>query len=193
MGFRNFLFFILAGVFVFWSGEGPSALQAAEVSSAEKLLLAMHQGRPHGGRHERHQMHHGMGRAGKGICPQTRATPQAPDKIVQQKNPFESNAENFIKGESLYQWTAEPNPCKVCHGPAGNGLGMMAQGLSSMPRNFTCSQTMKEVSDGQMFWIIKNGSPATGMPAYKFLSDDEIWKLILYIRHFEKKKTGSAQ
>jgi hypothetical protein len=27
------------------------------------------------------------------------------------------------------------------------------------------------------------------MPAYKFLSDDEIWKLILYIRHFEQKKT----
>jgi len=24
------------------------------------------------------------------------------------------------------------------------------------------------------------------MPAYKFLSDDEIWKLILYIRHFDK-------
>ena len=112
--------------------------------------------------------------------------PQAPDKIAQQKNPFKSNAENFIRGESLYQWTAEPNPCKICHGPAGNGLGMMAQGLPAMPRNFTCSQTMKDVSDGQMFWIIKNGSPATGMPAYKFLSDDEIWKLILYIRHFEK-------
>ena len=67
---------------------------------------------------------------------------------------------------------------------------MMAQGLATLPRNFTCSQTMKDISDGQMFWIIKNGSPATGMPAYRFLSGDEIWKLILYIRHFEKKKTG---
>ena len=189
MGFMNFLFFILAGVFVFWSGEGPSGLKAAESSSEENLLLAMHQGRPHGGRHERHQQHHGMGRGGQGICPQTRPTPQAPDKIAQQKNPFESNAENFIKGESLYQWTAEPNPCKICHGPTGNGLGMMTQGLPAMPRNFTCLQTMNEISDGQMFWIIKYGSPATGMPAYKFLSDDEIWKLILYIRHFEQKKT----
>ncbi len=65
---------------------------------------------------------------------------------------------------------------------------MMAQGLSPMPRNFTCSETMKEISDGQMFWIIRNGSPGTGMPAYKFLSEDEIWKLILYIRHFDKKR-----
>ncbi|MDH3256089.1 MAG: c-type cytochrome [Nitrospinota bacterium] len=167
------------------------SLQAAEVVSEENLLLAMHQGRPHGGRHERHQMHHGMGRGGQGICPQTRTTTPAPDKIAQQKNPLESNSANFVKGESLYQWTAEPSPCKVCHGPTGNGLGMMTQGLSPMPRNFTCTDTMKEVSDGQMFWIIKNGSPGTGMPAYKFLSDDEIWKLIIYIRNFEQKKNGS--
>jgi mono/diheme cytochrome c family protein len=186
MSFRGYLFSILAGLIIIWSGEGPRGLQAAEFSSEENLLLAMHHGRPHGGRHERHQHHQGMGRGGQGICPQTRVTAQAPDKIAQQKNPFESNSENFIKGESLFQWTTEPNPCKTCHGPAGNGLGMMAQGLSPMPRNFACSQTMKEVSDGQMFWIIKNGSPGTGMPAYKFLSDEEIWKLVIYIRHFEK-------
>jgi mono/diheme cytochrome c family protein len=186
MSSRNFLFFILAGLFVFWSGNGLADLNAGENSTEENQLLAMHHGRPHGGRHERHQHHHGMGRGGSGICPQTRTTAQAPDKIAQLKNPFKSNAENYIKGESLYQWTAEPNPCKTCHGPVGNGMGMMAQGLSPMPRNFTCSQTMKEISDGQMFWIIRNGSPGTGMPAFKFLSDDDIWKLILYIRTFEK-------
>ena len=186
MRFKRNGWFIVAGLTLIVGGMGPVSLQATEVASEENQLLAMHQGRAHGGRHERHQHHHGMGRGGQGVCPQTRTAAQAPDKIAQQKNPFKSNAENFIKGESLFQWTAEPNPCKTCHGPAGNGLGMMAQGLPAMPRNFTCSQTMKDVSDGQMFWVIKNGSPATGMPAYKFLSDDEIWKLILYIRHFDK-------
>lgn len=177
---------VLMGLLVLGAGMGPAPLPAVEVSSEENELLAMHHGRPHGGRHERHQMHHGMGRGGKGICPQTRTTARAPDKIAQLKNPVEPNSQNFITGESLYQWTAEPNPCKVCHGPSGNGFGMMAQGLSPIPRNFTCTETMKEISDGQMFWIIRNGSPGTGMPAYKFLSEDEIWKLILYIRHFAK-------
>ena len=186
MRFRGFLFFVSVSLFFLGSTDGPWSLQAAEIPSNENLQLAMHQGRPHGGRHERHQHHSGMGRGGQGICPQTRTTPQALDAIAKLKNPFESNAENYIKGESLYQWTAEPNPCKTCHGPAGNGLGMMAQGLAAMPRNFTCSETMKEISDGQMFWIIKNGSPASGMPAYKFLADDDIWKLILYIRQFDK-------
>ncbi len=182
---------VVAGLLLIGGWIGPELSPAAESAPEETFHLAMHQGRAHGGRHERHQLHHGMGRGGQGICPQTRSTAQAPDKIVRQKNPFESNSENFIKGESLFQWTAEPNPCKTCHGPAGNGMGMMAQGLSPMPRNFTCSKTMKEISDGQMFWIIRNGSPGTGMPAFKFLSDEEIWKLILYIRHFDKGKTGS--
>ncbi len=186
MRFNETRFLIVLSLWFFWGGMAPEMSHAVEGVSQESVLLAMHQGRPHGGRHERHQQHHGMGRAGQGICPQTRTIAQAPDKIAQQKNPFESNAENFITGESLYQWTAEPNPCKICHGPTGNGLGMMTQGLPAMPRNFTCLQTMNEISDGQMFWIIKYGSPATGMPAYKFLSDDEIWKLILYIRHFDK-------
>ena len=147
------------------------------------VTLAMHQGRPHGGRHERHQMHHGMGRGGQGICPQTRTTPQAPDEFLKMKNPLELTVENLTRGEDLYQWSAEPSACKVCHGATGNGLGMMAQGLAAVPRNFTCPQTMHAIPDGQLFWIIKNGSPA-GMPASKFLSDNEIWRLIFYIRQF---------
>ena len=182
-GIGSFPLLAFLGVLLLYGGEAA----AGELFSEESVLLAMHHGRPHGGRHERHQHHSGMGRGGRGICPQTRTAPPAPKKFAQKKNPFASNAENFIKGESLYQWTAEPNPCKTCHGPEGNGLGMMAHGLQAMPRNFTCSETMKEISDGQMFWIIRNGSGGTGMPAFKFLTDDEIWKLILYIRHFDKK------
>ncbi|HIE80381.1 MAG TPA: c-type cytochrome, partial [Nitrospinaceae bacterium] len=47
----------------------------------------------------------------------------------------------------------------------------------------TCSDTMKDVSAGQMFWIIKNGSPGTGMVAHKkTLKDKEIWDVVKYIR-----------
>jgi len=152
-------------------------------SIGSSVTLAMHQGRSHGGRHERHPMHHGMGRGGQGICPQTRATPQAPDEFVKMKNPLTLTIENLERGEDLYQWSAEPSACKVCHGATGNGFGMMAQGLSAMPRNFACPQTMHAIPDGQLFWVIKNGTP-TGMPAYKFISDNQIWQLILYLRQF---------
>ncbi len=164
--------------------------QAAEYSVLPSDdQLAMHQGRAHGGRYERHSLHHGMGRAGSGICPQSRATAEAPNDVLNFKNPVSPTLESLQEGENLYHYKASPTKCKVCHGSNGNGLGMMAQGEGPMPRNFTCAKTMAPITDGQMFWIIKNGSPGTRMPPYQmFLTDDQIWKLIIYIRTFNKKR-----
>jgi len=44
---------------------------------------------------------------------------------------------------------------------------------------------MRDLLDGQLFWVIQNGSRGTAMPAHKFFLDKEqIWQLILYIRKF---------
>jgi mono/diheme cytochrome c family protein len=43
---------------------------------------------------------------------------------------------------------------------------------------------MKDISDGQMFGIIKAGSPGTAMPTFKNLKDKEVWQVIHYIRQF---------
>jgi hypothetical protein len=59
---------------------------------------------------------------------------------------------------SEYDKTAKLLACKVCHGKKGDGMGKLGKALKPYPRNFTCSDTMKDVSAGQMFWIIKNGS-----------------------------------
>jgi len=40
--------------------------------------------------------------------------------------------------------------------------------------------------DGQLFWIIRNGSPKTSMFAFPSLTDDQVWQLIHYIRQFSK-------
>ena len=135
------------------------------------------------------QGHHGVGFLGKGICPQIRKTIQAPDKILTQRNPLEKNREILYAGESLFQIEAQPTACKVCHGVTGNGLGLMAQGLNPPPRNFTCRSTMETISDGQLFWIIRNGSPGTGMPAFKNLKDREIWQIVRYLRTFSEKNS----
>lgn len=141
------------------------------------MLLARHRGTPHG-------LMHSMGRGGSGFCPQRRSTQKAPDGLYHQKNPLPANQENIDAGRALYHIDAQPTACKICHGADGNGLGMMTDGLNPKPRNFTCRETMKTVTDGQMFWIIKNGSPGTGMLPYRELSEDQIWQLVLYIRKF---------
>lgn len=45
---------------------------------------------------------------------------------------------------------------------------------------------LDEIPDGQLFWIIQSGSPDTSMPAYKKLSDRQIWRIILYLRTLVK-------
>ena len=132
--------------------------------------------------YRQHDMHHGMGHMGKGTCPQLRYTVAAPDGFLKLKNPLEPDSRNLIAGEALFHTDAQPTACKVCHGPSGNGMGMMSPGLNPPPRNFSCFDTMKNISDGQMFWVIRNGSPGTGMVAYKSLSDKQIWQIILYLR-----------
>ncbi|MCF8721466.1 c-type cytochrome [Nitrospina gracilis] len=119
-----------------------------------------------------------------GVCPQKRSTPRAPTAFYKRANPLEATVENLERGEMLYQQTAKPFACKTCHGEQGNGLGDPDFESTPPARNFTCAVTMQPLPDGQLFWIIRNGSPGTSMPAYPNLSETEIWQLILYIRSF---------
>ena len=120
------------------------------------------------------------------LCPQVRKTQQAPDKFLKLKNPLPASPENIFAGQTLFHFDAKPGPCRVCHGISGNGLGILFRELAPSPRNFTCSQTVDPLPDGQLFWIIQNGSPGTAMPAFKNLDEDQIWQLIHFIRHFSR-------
>ena len=70
----------------------------------------------------------------------------------------------------------------MCHGAKGDGGGKLGAALKPKPRNFRCAKTMKDVTPGQMFFIIKNGSKGTGMVPQKTLKDKDIWNVIKYIR-----------
>ncbi len=125
--------------------------------------------------------------AGLGICPQNRNTRQAPNSYLEKTNPVLKNAENLKAGEILYQEKAKPTACRLCHGYRGSGNGRLSMRLDPPPRNFSCAQTMKTLSDGQLFWIIKRGSRGTAMPVHEsHLTDKQIWQLIRYIRSFVK-------
>ena len=113
-------------------------------------------------------------------CPQPRKTKSAPSNIASLDKTAKANADN---GKNIYEKTAKPLACKMCHGKDGDGMGKLGKALKPGPRNFTCSDTMKDVSAGQMFWIIKNGSAGTGMGAHgKSLKDKDIWDVVKYIR-----------
>jgi mono/diheme cytochrome c family protein len=179
-----------------------------ELLTKENIFLAQHRGPPegrgpgHGGRGKhcpemdfekgctggkgmRHRggmgMHHGGGQSGSALCPQTRATVQAPDEFYSLVNPLENTAENIEKGRLLFSNDVQPT-CVMCHGSQGDGTGGFGADLTPKPRNFTCTEMMKDIPDGQLFWVIQNGSPDTGMPPFQGLQDEQIWQLVLYLR-----------
>lgn len=117
-----------------------------------------------------------------GVCPQPRNTQKAPEQFLSMTNPVPASPQAVKAGKLLFQETAKPLACMNCHGGKGDGAGVMGMAFQPPPRNFTCGQTMKHLPDGQLFWVIKNGSPGTGMMAFGNLSDDEVWQLIHYIR-----------
>jgi mono/diheme cytochrome c family protein len=124
---------------------------------------------------------------GKGAaCVQPRKTAKAPDEFLARTNPVASSAGAITAGKALFIKTAQPVACAMCHGEQGDGNGLMGAALVPAPRNFTCGAMMKDIPDGQLFWIIKNGSSGTGMMAFPGLSDDQVWQLIHYIRSLAK-------
>ncbi len=98
-------------------------------------------------------------------------------------NPLPATADNVKKGQSDFGAY-----CVVCHGLDGQNTGVPFAGKMSPPVPPLNSPAVQSYSDGQLHWIIQNGVSPSGMPASKDLfRDEEIWQLVLYIRHLPPK------
>jgi mono/diheme cytochrome c family protein len=120
-------------------------------------------------------------------CPQPRFTGKAPDEFYNLKSAVAPGEADARLGEKLYfDGATDRFSCATCHGSKGDGRGEMAKQYDPRPRNFACAQTINGVPDGQLFWIIRFGSPGTGMPPHKHFTDDQIWQLVAYVRGLAK-------
>jgi hypothetical protein len=141
-------------------------------------------------------------------CPPVRETPQAPQSYYLKPNPLAPTPDNVEKGKRLYESDTKPASCASCHGLYGDGQGPIGKHLQPPPTDFTCKALMDNLPDGQLFWIVENGSGLfelplghsreaikrpgrrpryTAMRGHKNeLTEEQIWQLVLYIRTFSK-------
>jgi len=76
--------------------------------------------------------------------------------------------------------------CSQCHGASAQAEGVFGR-TSFPPATDLSSDAMRSVSDGQMFYIIKNGLGFTPMPAFGAqYSDNEIWTMVTFIRSVQQ-------
>jgi len=116
--------------------------------------------------------------------------PRVPDAERGEARKIESTVkatpEVLAKGKELYEGKGT---CANCHGVNGDGTGPGGMLLTPGPRNFTNCKFHKKRKDGELFWVVKNGSPGTGMPGLVkggVLTEEEAWTIIAYERSFCK-------
>jgi mono/diheme cytochrome c family protein len=118
-------------------------------------------------------------------CPQPRFTEKAPPEYLERKNPLPPDA-NPADGARIYRGGGSGISCASCHGDKGDGRGPMSHMFDPRPRNFQCASTVNGIPDGQLFWIIRFGSPGTSMPPHPKLADEQVWKVVAYLRQLAR-------
>jgi mono/diheme cytochrome c family protein len=92
-------------------------------------------------------------------------------------NPTTSSSQTLQQGRESYT-----GACSQCHGTAGHTQGIFGQ-TSFPPASDLAGDSARSLSDGQIFYIIKNGLGFTPMPAFSSqFSDTQTWALVDFIR-----------
>jgi mono/diheme cytochrome c family protein len=97
-----------------------------------------------------------------------------------QENPFQPTPANLVEGARTYE-----QHCAVCHGGAAKRISPLQNKFS--PAVPQLVNRVPHDPDAEFWWITKHGYRLTGMPAWDgILSDDEIWKVIAFVKHSDK-------
>jgi mono/diheme cytochrome c family protein len=120
--------------------------------------------------------------------PTTQKTPSyegIPLSAAKQANPVAATPDSLARAKRW--WTMD---CEMCHGKNGDGKGETAKEMKLTMVDFTNSDTLKDRTDGEIFYIIKNGH--NDMPAEgERVKNDETWDLVNYVRSLAKKNADA--
>lgn len=96
-----------------------------------------------------------------------------------EKNPLSASPDALADGRDAFA-----HYCIACHGVDGQNTGVPFADKMSPPVPSLASTEVQSYTDGQLKWVIDNGIWPSGMPGSKgTLSDDEIWSIVVYLRH----------
>jgi mono/diheme cytochrome c family protein len=103
-----------------------------------------------------------------------------------QSNPLPQNSATLVAGRTAYL------NCVQCHGAQGNGKGILGRDLYPPPADLL-SANVKDLSDAQLYWIVKNGVSFTAMPGYgSSLPDRTIWAIVSYVRSLQRAQAPAT-
>jgi mono/diheme cytochrome c family protein len=96
-----------------------------------------------------------------------------------QKNPLKDDPATIADGKEAFS-----HYCAACHGLDGQNTGVPFAERMSPPVPSLSGKNVQAYTDGQLKWVIDYGVWPSGMPGSKdILSDEEIWSIVVYLRH----------
>ncbi|MGA2348849.1 MAG: cytochrome c [Terracidiphilus sp.] len=98
------------------------------------------------------------------------------------RNPLPASQSTIEAGKQAFG-----SYCVSCHGRDGQNTGVPFAASIDPPIPPLSSPIVQDYTDGQLKRVIEAGIAPSGMPASKgILSDEEVWQIVIYIRHLPK-------
>jgi mono/diheme cytochrome c family protein len=113
-----------------------------------------------------------------------------PSGARQRQNPVAASPE--VLQESARHFA---DHCASCHGNDGSGNTEIGRNLYPPAPDMRLAAT-QQLSDGELYYIIRNGVRWTGMPAWGEPGNDndqDTWKLVLFMRHLPNLTAGEIR
>jgi mono/diheme cytochrome c family protein len=108
-------------------------------------------------------------------APESSTVPAAAKNLA---NPVKPTPESIAQGNKYYLYD-----CAMCHGKNGDGKGDIDTG-EKLP-DFTNSAALKDKTDGELFYALKNGKGHMPLERTRVTSN-ELWNLVNYVRSLAK-------
>jgi predicted CXXCH cytochrome family protein len=99
-----------------------------------------------------------------------------PESAKLRRSPPGSDPADIAAGRDLFR-----QKCETCHAYDGSGKTEIGSGQYPRPPPLR-AMNVRSMSDGELFYHIRNGIRNTGMPAWS-MPEQQVWQLVLYIRN----------
>jgi cytochrome c oxidase cbb3-type subunit 2 len=96
---------------------------------------------------------------------------KVPDKQRTRENPFAGRPDAVAAGAKLFRQN-----CSTCHG--GEALG-----TKKYPNLH--SEQVRAATDGELEWLLKNGSMKNGMPSWSKLPEQQRWQIVAFLKSLQ--------
>jgi mono/diheme cytochrome c family protein len=104
---------------------------------------------------------------------------RVPDADRNRVNPYVGQPHAISAGGRMFE-----DHCAKCHGEDAQGRGK---------RPSLRSDRVQHATDGEIFWLLKNGNLPKGMPTWASLPEPIRWQIIAYVKSLGPTSVAQAE